>query len=420
MSIVDRIKNICLTPSTEWPVIADEQSSTGSLIAGYVAPLAAVSALAGFIGVSLVGTNTFFAGTYRMSIFAGLALAIWTFVGAIIGVVLVGFIINALAPTFGGEQNSARAMRVAVYSFTPAWIAGVLRIVPALGILAILGAFYGFYLLYLGLPALMKSPKEKAAGYTVVTIVAAIVVYVVVGAVGGLMVAGSAIGSGMLGNIASNSSSSSKADDVQFDKNSPLGKLQEFGKAMEESNKKMEAAQKSGDANAAANAAMDTLGTLLGGGKKVDPLEIDQIKAFLPATLGGFARQGNGSAEKSGIAALMVSKAEAEYTDGAKRVRIEISDPGGASGLVGLASWATLQTSKEDDNGSERTSKVNGRMVHEKTSKNGGSDEFDLVLGDRFVVSASSQNVKLDQLKSMVAALDLNKLEAMKGVGVKK
>jgi hypothetical protein len=418
MSIVDRIKNICLTPNTEWPVIANEPSSTGSLIAGYVAPLAAVSALAGFIGVSLVGTSTFFAGTYRMSIFAGLAFAVWTFIGAIIGVVLVGFIINALAPTFGGQQDSARAMKVAVYSFTPAWVAGVLRIVPALGILAILGAFYGFYLLYLGLPALMKSPKEKAAGYTVVTIVAAIVVYVVVGAVGGLMVAGSAIGSGMLGNIAS-TSSSSKPDEIQFDKNSTLGKLQEFGKAMEESNKKMDAAQKSGDANAAANAAMDTLGTLLGGGKKVDPLEIDQIKAFLPPTLGSFARQGNGTAEKSGIAALMVSKAEAEYSDGGKRFRIEISDPGGASGLVGLASWATLQTSKEDDNGSERTSKVNGRMVHEKTSKN-GSDEFDLVLGDRFVVSASSRDVKLDQLKSMVAALDLNKLESMKDVGVKK
>src|SRR5262245_37457455 len=222
MSIVDRIKNICLTPNTEWPVIANEADSTGNLIAGYVAPLAAISALAGFIGVSLVGTSTFFAGTYRLSIFAGLALAIWTFIGAIIGVVLVGFIINALAPTFGGQQDSARAMKVAVYSFTPAWVAGVLRIVPALGILAVLGAFYGFYLLYLGLPALMKSPKEKAAGYTVVTIVAAIVVYVVVGAVGGLMVAGSAIGSGMLGNIASTSSSSSKADEIQFDKNSPL------------------------------------------------------------------------------------------------------------------------------------------------------------------------------------------------------
>jgi Yip1-like protein len=416
MSIVDRIKNICLTPSTEWPVIANESTSIGTLITGYAAPLAAIGAIAGFIGTAMIGSLL----VGRMGVVAALGLAIWTFIGAIISVSIVGFVINMLAPTFGGQQDSARAMRVAVYSFTPAWIAALFNILPFLGILGIIGAFYGMYLLYLGLPVVMKSPKEKAAGYTVVTIIAAIVVYVVVGAVSGVMVAGSAIGSGMLGGIASRSSSSSRADEIQFDKNSTLGKLQQFGKAMDESNKKMEAAQKSGDANAAANAAMDTLGTLLGGGKKVDPLEIDQIKAFLPSTLSGFARQGNGTAEKSGIAALMVSKAEAEYSDGAKRVRIEISDPGGASGLVGLASWATLQTSKEDDNGSERTSKVNGRMVHEKTSRNGGTDEFDLVLGDRFVVSASSRDVKLDQLKSMVAALDLNKLESMKDVGVKK
>jgi hypothetical protein len=418
MSIVDRIKNICLTPNTEWPVIANEPASTGSLIAGYVAPLAAVSALAGFIGVSLVGQTGFFTGTYRLPLVAGLALAVWTFIGAIIGVVVVGFLINALAPTFGAQQNSAQAMKVAVYSFTPAWIAGVLRIVPALGILAILGAFYGFYLLYLGLPTLMKAPKDKAAGYTVVTVVAAVIVIFVVNIVGGLMVAGGAIGSGMLGGMAS-TASPSVASEVQFDKGSPLGKLQEFSKAMEESGKKMDAAQKSGDANAATAAAMDTLGTLFGGGKKVDPLEIDQIKSFLPPTLAGFSKQGNGTAEKSGFAALMVSKAEANYSNGSKTVTIGISDPGGATGLVGLASWATLQTSKEDDNGSERTAKVNGRMVHEQTRKN-GADEFDIILGDRFIVSAHSSDVKLNELKTMVSALDLNKLESMKDVGVKK
>lgn len=415
MSIVDRIKNICLTPSTEWPVIANETSSTGSLITGYAAPLAAIGALAGFIGTSMIGS--LLAG--RLGVVAAVGLAIWTFISAIILVSIVGFIINILAPTFGGQQDSSRAMRVAVYSFTPAWIAALLNIVPFLGILGIIGALYGMYLLYLGLPVVMKSPKEKAAGYAVVTIVAAIVVNIVVVAVGGVLVGAGAIGSGVLGSMVS-SASPSKSEEVQFDKNSPLGKLQEFGKAMDESNKKMEAAQKSGDPNAAASAALDTLGTLLGGGKKVDPLEIDQIKAFLPANLAGYAREGNGSAEKSGLASLMVSKAEAEYANGSKRVRVEISDPGGASGLVGLASWATLQTSKEDDNGSERTSKVNGRMVHEKSSKNGGSDEFAIVLGDRFVVSASSRDVKLNELKTMVSALDLNKLESMKDVGVKK
>ncbi len=63
--------------------------------------------------------------------------------------------------------------------------------------------------------------------------------------------------------------------------------------------------------------------------------------------------------------------------------------------------------------------KVNGRLVHEQTRKN-GDDEFEIILGDRFVVSAESSDVKLDQLKAIVSALDLNKIESMKDVGVKK
>jgi hypothetical protein len=58
--------------------------------------------------------------------------------------------------------------------------------------------------------------------------------------------------------------------------------------------------------------------------------------------------------------------------------------------------------------------------VHERTSKNGGSNEFGLVLGDRFVVSAKSSDVSVSELKAAVSSLDLAKLEAMKDVGVKK
>jgi hypothetical protein len=416
MNMIDRVKNIVVTPATEWPVIAEEPGSTGSLIAGYVAPLAAISAVAGFIGGSIVGRSGIFTGTYRIPFTLGLALAVYTVIGAIVGVLVIAFIINALAPTFGGEKNSARAMKVAAYSFTPAWVAGVLQIIPALGVLGILAGLYGLYLLYLGLPVLMKAPKDKAAGYTVVTVICAIVVMVVLGSIGTMVVGVGALGSGLIGG----GSAPSPAADVQYDKDSPLGKLQEFGKAMEESNKKMEAAQKSGDANATAAAAMESLGTLFGGGKRVDPLEIDQMKSFLPQTLSGLTKQGTGEAEKTGMGGLMISRAEAKYTDGGSQiVTIEISDPGGATGLMGLASWATLQTTKEDQNGSERVSKVNGRMVHEKTSKN-GADEYAVVLGDRFVVSASSTDVKLAQLKTIVSALDLNKLESMKDVGVQK
>jgi len=88
-------------------------------------------------------------------LFSGLVVALFTFCMAIVGVFVLGFIINALAPTFGGEQNSTQAMKLAVYSYTPAWIAGALQILPLLGIFAIFAALYGLYLLYLGIPRLM-------------------------------------------------------------------------------------------------------------------------------------------------------------------------------------------------------------------------------------------------------------------------
>ena len=176
MGLVDRVKNILLAPKTEWPVIAAESSSTGDLMGAYVAPLAGISALCGFVGSSIVGASLPFVGTYRTPILAGIGMAVFSFVMAFVGIFILSFIINALAPTFGAEKNPAQAMKVAVYSYTPAWIAGILGIIPALGLVGILVSLYGLYLLYLGLPRLMKNPEEKSIGYTAVVVVCAILI----------------------------------------------------------------------------------------------------------------------------------------------------------------------------------------------------------------------------------------------------
>jgi hypothetical protein len=413
MDTITRAKNICLTPKTEWPIIAEEQTPTGALISGYVAPLAAIGAIAGLIGGSLVGITLPFAGTYRVPITTGIVSAIFAFVMAIVGVFILSLIISALAPTFDGQKNSAQALKVAVYSYTPAWLAGVLHILPLLGTLSIIAAFYGLYLLYLGLPRLMKCPEDKAAVYTGVIVVCAIVLAVAIGAVGAAVV-----GAGMMagGGIASTRSSG----EVAFDKDSALGKLQALGDKLDASNKKAEAAEKSGDHAAAATAAAEGLATLFGGGRRVDPVGVEQLKPFVPDTFAGLAKRSS-RAEKNGIAGLMVSKAEAEYGDGAdKRVTLEISDSGGASGLMSLAGWANVEDEKDNESVTESTHKVDGRLVHERQSKTGGTNEFAVVLGDRFVVGASGSGVGLNELKSAVGRLELAKLESMKDVGVRK
>jgi hypothetical protein len=417
MAMIERIKGICFKPKTEWDAIAEEETSSVDLFTGYAVPLAAIPPIAGFIGGSLIGRSMPFVGSYRVPMVSGLVMAVFTFVMALVGVFIVSLIVNALAPSFGAEKNSRQALKIAVYSYTPAWVAGVLQILPMLGLLAVLAGLYGLYLLYLGLPRLMKCPQEKAVGYTAVVVVCAIVLSIIVGAVGaGIM------GAGMFGARAVPGFAGGRASpSIQFDKDSPMGKLQAMGKAIEENNKNMEAAKKSGDPNAQAAAAMAGLGAILGGGKKVDPIGIDQLKPFIPETFAGLAKLSS-NAEKTGAMGMMVSKAQASYGDrGQKNVSLDISDAGGASGLLGLAGWMGVQGEKEDDNGFERTQNVNGRLVHEKGSKRPeGGNEFTIVLGGRFVVSAKGRGVDLAALKTAVSGLDLAKLEAMKDIGVQK
>lgn len=182
MNLVQRVKGILLSPRTEWEVIDAESTTPAQLYTGYIAPLAAIGPIAQLIGYSVFGISVPFVGTYRVPIGSAITSAIVTYVMALAMPFLLALIIDALAPTFNGQRSQIQALKVAAYSSTASWVAGIFALIPGLRFLSILG-IYSLYLLYLGLPVLMKSPREKAVGYTIVVILAAIVLFIVVGLV---------------------------------------------------------------------------------------------------------------------------------------------------------------------------------------------------------------------------------------------
>jgi hypothetical protein len=169
-------------------VIDAESTTPAALYTGYVLPLAAIGPIAQIIGYSVFGISVPFLGTYRVPIGSAITNAILTYVLALIATYLLGLIIDGLAPTFGAQRSPIQALKVAVYSSTPAWLAGVFALVPGLRPLQILG-LYSLYLLYLGLPMLMKAPRDKAPGYTVVVVLASIVLFMVIGFTAGRFLA---------------------------------------------------------------------------------------------------------------------------------------------------------------------------------------------------------------------------------------
>ena len=177
MNLVERAKNIIVTPKTEWDAVSAEEPNIQQILLGYVLPLALIPTIAVIIGWGMIGIFGFTSFTY------GIAMGLVQLINAFLSVLVTGFVIDLLAPSFGSQKNMGRAVQLVAYSMTPIWIAGILNILPSIGWLAGLIGLYGLYLMYLGLAPLMKPPEDKKVGYLVVSIIILIVVYFVIAAI---------------------------------------------------------------------------------------------------------------------------------------------------------------------------------------------------------------------------------------------
>ncbi len=413
MNIVERVKNILLQPKTEWPVIEPEQTSTQALYTGYIMPLAAITPIAMLIGMSMVGVQVPFMGTMRMPFSTLLTQVLVSYVLGLAGIYVLALIINALAPTFSGTSNLAQALKVAAYGATAAWVGGVFHLLPALGILSFLAGLYTLYLLYLGLPVLMKSPPERSLGYTVAVVVAAIVLFVVIGAI-----SASFVGLPMA---------------VTHSKGEPetVKQLEQMGKSLESFTKGLEKAGQSsgspqagdeppanlGDAVQAAGNVLQAFNQAASGGKTVEPVDFRQLKELLPPSVGSLQRA-EVSGEKSTALGMTISKAEARYTGEDRRaINVTISDIGNVGGLASLAlyAWANNEIDKDSPSGYEKTTTFRGYKAYEKYNKGDRRGELGVLVDKRFVVEAKGDGVSIEDLKGALATLDLSKLANMKG-----
>lgn len=189
MNLVERAKKILLSPKSEWAVIKSEPATVKELFTQYAMILALIPAIAAFIGYTMIGVSVM-GVSFKYPLMNGLLQAVLSYVLGLGGLYVLGFVIDGLAPSFGSTKDLVASMKVVVYSYTAAWVGGILMIIPALGILAMLFSIYSLYLMYIGLKTVKEPPAEKVTGYFVVSLLVAIVVYFVIGA----LVAGIALG----------------------------------------------------------------------------------------------------------------------------------------------------------------------------------------------------------------------------------
>ena len=185
--IIGRVQRLLLSPATEWDAIAGEAADVQKIYMNYVGPLVIAAAIAAAIGISVVGISIPIVGTFRFGIVTALTQMIVQIGLGLAMVYVLAFVINALAPQFGATQDMGQAFKLAAYAPTASWVAGLVMIIPSLGILAALGGLYSLYLLYVGLPKLMKPAPDKAMVYILSIIGVMIVAGVVIGALSSSM-----------------------------------------------------------------------------------------------------------------------------------------------------------------------------------------------------------------------------------------
>lgn len=375
-----RVKGILLTPSAEWERIEREPTTIGGLFTGYVCILAAIPAVAGLIGGQLFGI-----GIPGLSVKPGLAFgitsAVMGYVGALLAVFILGMVIDALAPSFGAEKNRVQAFKVAAYSYTASWVAGVLGLIPALGILMLLAALYGCFLLYLGLPRVMKAPADKAPGYAIVTIIVAVVVSIVIWMAIGAVTAMAGLGAGLAGMAAAG-----KVNSGTVEINGHKVDMGQMQAAADRAEKLSKTPQK--------------------------PVATDDLKALLPAGLSGYERS-NLETSSSGTGDVQIGLAKADYRKGDASFQLSVTDLGPMGAMAALASGMGAQQTRETAEGYEKVATIDGRLVSEEWNRTSKFGKYSVVVADRFAVAAEGTADNVDDLKTAVQAVDAGRLEAL-------
>jgi hypothetical protein len=407
MSLVERVQSILLRPKQTWPVIAAESADVASIYTGYVAILAAIPAIAGFIGMTLVGVGAF-GVSYHMPILTGVLRMVIGYVLSLVMVFVLALIVDALAPTFGGTKNQVQALKLVAYGCTAGFVGGIFSLIPSLAVLGLLAALYSIYLIYTGISVLMRCPPEKAGAYTAVVIVCAIVAGIVLGV---LMSLFSPMGRMGMGGLASTAGDVTiKTPDGAAVTINP-GSMAEIAKRMEAASQRAQVAQNSGDPAAAGKAVGDMMAAMTGG--NATPIAAADLKAMLPESIGDLQRtsfEANGG-QAMGIAA---TSAKASYGNGDRHLNLSITDTGGLAGLATMAGWANMTMDKETDGKVEKVYKDGARTMHEDYRKDGSRAEATVILANGVIVEADGDHVDMDTLKKVLTGVDLGKIEAMK------
>jgi Yip1 domain len=174
-ALANRVCNMLFHPLSEWQAIRDESTTYKDILFRYVAILAVIPPAAAIAGRYLLDrkiSNSIIQSSFGYVAFTNL---LW-YCMYVLNVVIAGAVITAVITTPESRWSGGKGFKIAAYSFTPFFIAGLIAVFPKMGWIVYVAILYSICLLYQGIVSLSSARRTRAAGYAVASFLSAAVI----------------------------------------------------------------------------------------------------------------------------------------------------------------------------------------------------------------------------------------------------
>ena len=181
--MIGKIFGIIFQPVKTWHEIAELSEAELKRYLWYPVILAILPAVAWYYGTTAVGWSVAGGETVYFSTASAAAIAPLFYLAQLGAIWAVGFFVHWMADTYGAESSMLKGVVITGFCATPILIFGVFGFHPMFWLDFLVGLVvvsHAVYLLYLGIPIVMRIPEERgflfASAVVAVGMVAAIIV----------------------------------------------------------------------------------------------------------------------------------------------------------------------------------------------------------------------------------------------------
>ena len=162
---IQHMMGILHHPKEEWSQIRKEHYSISHIFIQQVSILAAIPAVAMFIGTTQVGWSIAGSEYVKLGVASALPAAIAFYFAMWVAVGFITYAIHWMEKNYGGNAALEDCLSLATYTATPMFLSGLAALYPLLWFnvsIGLVAVCYSVYLLYVGVHVIMKIPEERA------------------------------------------------------------------------------------------------------------------------------------------------------------------------------------------------------------------------------------------------------------------